>query len=286
MCKKNKIIITFVAVALVLLAHLKLLDDVGLAHTEKGLNRALVTYGVSRGLNGIISVVQGTEVAIEPVGVGMTFTPGQILDPVNDLIERFSTLVLVSGTAFGVQRVLLDVVSSDIFSILIGLNLLMMICLMWFSKTRTQAISVLVYRCALVLLIIRFSIPLTAIAGENFYHYFLQQQYQSSSQQLLSTTDQLRDIQAQTEPKLEEASKDKSFFDSARELYQSASNKLDMQKHIDDFKVAAENISEHAIKLMVVFIFQTMILPLSSVWLTLKALKWAMLRKVNFRKPA
>jgi len=80
----SRIIITVLGLGLLLIAQLGSLDEAGVVHTEKGLSRALVTYGISRGLNGVISVVQGTEVAIEPVGVGMTFTPGQILDPVND----------------------------------------------------------------------------------------------------------------------------------------------------------------------------------------------------------
>lgn len=52
-------------------------------------------------------MVQGTEISAAPVGVGMTFTPGQILDPLNDLIEQFSQVMLVAMVAFGVEKVLL-----------------------------------------------------------------------------------------------------------------------------------------------------------------------------------
>ena len=67
MSKTWRFVVTLVAIALVLLSHLRALDDHGLKVTENGLSRALVTFGVSRGLNGVISVVQGTEVAVEPV---------------------------------------------------------------------------------------------------------------------------------------------------------------------------------------------------------------------------
>ena len=56
------------------------LDEPAKEYTEQGLKRVLITYAVARGLNGLISVAQGTEISVEPVGVGMTFTPGQILD--------------------------------------------------------------------------------------------------------------------------------------------------------------------------------------------------------------
>ena len=43
------------------------------------LKVTLTVYALARGLNALISVVQGTELAIEPMGVGLTLTPGQIL---------------------------------------------------------------------------------------------------------------------------------------------------------------------------------------------------------------
>lgn len=274
----TKAIITILGLGLLALAQKGVLDDAGMEYTEKGLSRALVTYGISRSLNGVISVVQGTEVAIEPVGVGMTFTPGQILDPVNDLIERFSTIVLVSGTAFGVQRVFLDIVSTPAFSILVLILVLLALGVLWFARQASVNMPVnikgAIYRIAIISLIIRLSVPTMAIATEKFYTVFLAPQYEESSQQLLSTTDQLQDIQSQTDPAVPAPTEDKSFLESAKELYRSAASTFDMQQHLEDFKAAAENISEHAIKLIVVFVFQTIILPLGSVWLILKAIKW------------
>ena len=60
------------------------LDEQGQHYTNEALKRSLVTFGVARGLNGVISVAQGTEVALQPAGIGLTFTPGQILDPLNE----------------------------------------------------------------------------------------------------------------------------------------------------------------------------------------------------------
>ena len=106
-----KFLITVLVIPVILANQLDFIDNASSEYTESGLKRTLVTYAVARGLNGVISVAQGTEVAIEPAGIGLTFTPGQILDPVNDLIERFSWVVLVSGTSLGVQELLLSVSS-------------------------------------------------------------------------------------------------------------------------------------------------------------------------------
>ena len=271
----SKIAISLIGIALALLAQSRMMDDIGLSHTEQGLSRALVTYSISRGLNGVISVVQGTEVAIEPVGVGMTFTPGQILDPINDLIERFSGVVLVSGTAFGIQRVFLEITASPIFTLLILAVLALALAVLWFAKNVNPSLKRLVYKSAVVLLIVRFSVPMIAIVSENFYQTFLAPQFEISSQQLLSTTDQLQEIQAKTDGDLDKTTGEpRSFLDSARELVKSATNSFNVRQHLDDFTQAAESISEHAIRLIVIFVFQTIIVPLGSAWLLLLSIKW------------
>ena len=268
----KKILISLLGVAIALVAHLSVIDNKGLEYTEEGLKRSLVTFGVSRGLNGVISVVQGTEVAVEPVGIGMTFTPGQILDPVNDLVERFSTIVLIAGTAFGVQRVVLEVTSAQIFSILLTLSLIAALCAFWMGERIRPGFRHAAYKLFATILIVRFAVPVIAISGELFYQQFLQPQFEESSQQLQLTTSQLQDIQEDTTPQTNEVQQERSFFESAKDLYRSATDSLDFEQQLESFMTAAENISEHAVKLMVVFVFQTILFPLVSIWLVIKGI--------------
>ena len=69
---KRKLILTIVCVLAVLAAATGHLDNVGEDTAEKAFQRALFTFAVARSLDGVISVAQGTEVAIEPAGVGAT----------------------------------------------------------------------------------------------------------------------------------------------------------------------------------------------------------------------
>ena len=92
----------FALVAIVALAWAKPLDAIAETQVDAGLKRALTSFAVARVLNGIISVAQGTEIALTPGGIGANLTPGQILDPVNDLVEQFSELMLFASVAFGI----------------------------------------------------------------------------------------------------------------------------------------------------------------------------------------
>jgi len=75
---------------------------------DAGLRRALVTFGAARALNAAVSVLQGTEVSLQPLGFGVTLTLGQVLEPVNRVVEQFSTVMLYATVAFGIERVLVS----------------------------------------------------------------------------------------------------------------------------------------------------------------------------------
>ena len=75
------------------------IDAAANKQVDAGLKRALISFTTARVLNAIISVAQGTEVAVQPAGVGVIFTPGQLLDPINDLVEQFSNLMLAASVA-------------------------------------------------------------------------------------------------------------------------------------------------------------------------------------------
>lgn len=101
--------LAFLLVSLVIAgAWLPPVQTVADAQIDAGLKRALVAFAAARTLNAAISVAQGTEVGVQ-VGVGMTLTLGQALDPVNDLVEQFASLMLMASVAFGVQKALLAI---------------------------------------------------------------------------------------------------------------------------------------------------------------------------------
>ena len=269
-------IVVLILATVGLIASTGWLDKRGYDYTQAGLQRALVTFGISRSLNGVISVAQGTEIAVEPVGIGMTFTPGQILDPVNDLIERFSTVVLVAGTAFGAQHVLLDVSASKLYAWLYWSLLAALVLSLLIQRAWAKPVQSWLMRASIMLAFIRFAVPLFAIGGEVFYQHFLQPQYEQSTTQLQRTSDQLNVLNEQTSASVSSQTENRSFLESAREWVESAGNALDWKEHMAEFAAAAESASEHAVKLMVVFVFQTLFMPLLAFWVSIKVCRRCM----------
>lgn len=255
------------------------LDISSKQYIDKAFNRALITFGIAKTLNGVISVAQGTEVAIQPAGIGINLTPGQILDPVNDLVERFSWIMLASTTSLGIQKVFLTMSVWPAFNYtLISFILLGLIFL--FIKTKKYAqIRILILRLSLLLIIIRFTVPITGLANESIYHVFLENEYIESTQVLETTALQIDQINEDVQSQQPDIKK-KSVWESAKAFYSSTTEMLDMSKRIDKYKQAATKTTQHIVNLIVVFLFQTLIIPLGFIFIIYALFKYII--KLNF----
>jgi len=263
--RNNRILVSVLVAVLLLVIFTGWLDDHGRNYTEQGLKRTLVAYGLARGLNGVISVAQGTEVAVQPVGVGVTFTPGQILDPVNDLVERFSWIVLASGVSLGAQRILLSMTAWLWFSALVAAGLLFSLLLLWRKIPANERRRRIVYKLTATLLVLRLAVPVIALLNEGIYQLFMAPQYEDSVQRLESTSSSIERMQQQPQ-----AEQDEGMVDRARRMMQSASSALDLDKQLDSLQQAAAEFSEYAINMIVVFVLQTLVFPLFFLWLAYK----------------
>lgn len=285
----RKLLFSLLLAACVFFAWSAQFDRLAETYTEQGMQRTLITFAVVRGLNGVISVVQGTELAMSPAGVGLVLAPGQILDPINDLIERFSWVVLASGTSLGIQRLLLEMVQSVWISSVISLLIVLFLLLYWWPFTRNaikyESSSVaqdarlalyksVLLRSLLIFLFLRFSVPLVAVINHLIYEEFLQPVYTEMQSALEQSSSDMQ--QAQTLP-LDELppanATDSSLLERAQQWFSSSASQLDVSKKIDSLKQSADEISRQVINMIVVFVLQSLLLPLLFLWLLIRLLK-------------
>ena len=83
-------------------------------YVTEALQSGAIVYATARGINGVVSFIQGTE--LNPAFV--TFAVGEFLDPVNDLIERFSGLLMLALGSLSLQKILLEIFGHYGFSVL------------------------------------------------------------------------------------------------------------------------------------------------------------------------
>ncbi|MBN4080118.1 hypothetical protein JYT31_00485 [Beggiatoa alba] len=256
-----RLLLSVLFLLVITIAYTHTLDTSGKQQIDKAFNRALITFGISKALNGVISVIQGTEVAIQPVGIGINLTPGQILDPVNDLIERFSWVMLASTTSLGIQKIFLDMSNWPVFNYFFISIIFLTLILLFIPENKSTAFRTFFIRFALILIVLRFIVPIASLTNELIYQIFLQKNYSTSSLVLKSTTQKIDTLNLNGQS-IQPDIKKKSVWESARAFYYSTSEMLDINHRIQKYKQAAAETTRHTINLIVVFIFQTIIVPL------------------------
>jgi hypothetical protein len=242
------------------------LDARGSAHLDAALQRALVSFALARTLNGVISVVQETQIALQPAGVGVTLMPGELLDPINDLVERFSWVMLASSAAIGVERVALTMSGWWGVNLALALAVVAWLAMTWIPRTRERW-QPIAGRVLLAVLFLRFAIPVLLIATQAVSVTFLSAQEQQASDALRVTSEQARDLGEQANGGTG-AQADQSMLDRLS----SAVSRLDIDARIKALRDSLSHAVEHIIDLIVVFLLETVLVPLALLWLLTRLL--------------
>ena len=254
---KTSISIICAVLAATVIALLPVTDNVGKEHVDAAFKRALAAAAIARGLNGVISVAQGTELGIQPAGIGVSFSPGEILDPVNDLIERFSWIMLLATSSLGVQKVLLQMSAwHGLLIVLVLVAVLLMGSHLFLKNERVKAVLA---RLFLFVLVLRFMMPLIAIANEMVYRTFLQTDYVESSAELQSASEAIGEINDESAA---DTNLPSGFLERASDIYKQFVNKVDLERRYERYRAAAGSVGESTVDMIVVFIMQTLVFPL------------------------
>mgnify|MGYP000972616794 CR=1 FL=1 len=252
----RRAILPLLLLALVACAWVAPFDAPAGEKVDAGLKRALVSFATARALNGAISVAQGTELSLQPAGVGATFAPGQLLDPVNDLVERFSDLMLGASVLFGAQKVLLGVGSYWPISTVLSLVALAWAALWW----RRRRIDPWLSRLLVLFLMLRFAVPAVTLASDRVWQQFLDQDYRVSQQAIDATSS----AAASTEATAVQAAP--APHGVLEQLRRWLARTTDVRARFDELEQMLERATEHLIRLMVVFVLQTLVVPVVLLW--------------------
>ena len=264
MVDRKKIVWTVVAVVAVGLALTGFADSTSDTYANEAFKRALVTFAVARSLNGVISVAQGTEVAVEPGGVGVNLTVGQILDPINDLIEQFSSVMLVATSSLGLQNILLSMTGWW------GVSLVLISS--WWPGGVKQATAAMAMKIFLVTVFLRFALPALVIGTHIVFAAFLEEEHDAATAVLEATSTEIEEFNQQ-ESTSSDGSEDQSWMARLGDMIDSSIDQLDVSGRIQTLKASASSASEQIVRLIVIFVLQTIILPLVFLWLLVEGLK-------------
>lgn len=148
----KKTVIAAVLGLIIAISFLGFFDSQSEAYLDGAVNRALIAYAVARGINALVSVLQ----TISFIGIGF----GEVLDPVNDLVERFAAVMELAIASLYIQKILLAITSSWFFKLALGISGGILILSFY---VRTGINNLLISRTFISLVFIRFSISIVVV---------------------------------------------------------------------------------------------------------------------------
>jgi len=276
--------ITILLLALLALSWTRYLDDAAHSATLTNFKRALAVAAIARGFNGIISVAQGTEVVIQPIGIGVTLTIGEILDPLNDLIERFSALALIASAALGVQLALGQMVTSPWLSAVISASVLVYLIMLWRPPTATQggpkggnSWRERTLRIVALFVFVRFLLAVVLLTTHFLNSAFLSSNQDQAVANLASASSNIEKLQNSPTPTNPSTASEEDLFDRTAnqisDFLDASSQTFDLKARLSEVEQQVENSVEEIINLIVIFLLQTLLLPVASMWMCWKALQ-------------
>ena len=254
----NKLILLFFTLIVLFFASSFTVDESAKKMVDESFKQAIIVFGSAKALNGVISLAQGTEINLPFIVVAI----GQILDPINDLVEQFSLIMLASLVSLGIQKILLNFVTNEIFNYIL-FTFIIIFNIWLFKRFRNDGkLRSIFFKTTFILIFLRFSIPMISYVNDFTYNYFVKPQYniEHLNKNILKVTDNVSKINQDT---IEQKQDESSFFGKIVE-------KFDLkfyEKKVDEYKNAVDNSSEYIIDLIIVFIFQTILLPIVFIYI-------------------
>lgn len=239
--KRAQVFAVLVALSICIAAWLPALQDIATQVVDASLKVSLLTFASLRALGGFISVAQGTELSGGPIVAQMTLAIGQILNPVSELIEQASAVMLLASISLGVQKALLLLCGNWIVSLIITIT-----ALAWATARILGHSPAWLDRIMLLMFLVRFLFPVMAVGSHAMFDTFMAKDLRNAQQEVNSAADEVKKNGTPSEVL-------KSF------------------NIVEQAKAKAEKVADALIRITVGFLMQTVILPL----LVLAALLYA-----------
>jgi hypothetical protein len=247
---------------------LPVLDGTTDVYFREAITKAGVAYATCRVVNASVSIVKESSLNLEPAGLGVTLAVGQALDPIDDMTERLSDILVTAITSLGVQKLAYEIGVSLAPSIVAAFLLIFSI-LIWFENEILITMRNTIIRFVLLILIARLALPIAAIANNYIQEHFFAENISNANKELAVGSAELDRLREFSLPEIE---------GTLGTIKNSASF---IQRKSVEFKDAvvatvsnSGNIIENLLKLSFLyvgfFLIQVIALPIIVFWLLVK----------------
>lgn len=239
---------------------------------NESIKAATLSYATTRGVNAVVSVVKESHLELAPAGIGVSIAAGQVLDPIDDMTERLSSVMVAAIASLGIQKIGFEISKTLAFKI-IAIILVLTIPLLWLNNANLIMLLQPTIKICLILLLLRFMLPVSALISDSLYSNWLQPGIEDSVDKLTIVSENYNEMSNMP------AEQSNGFFSS---MTAGATDKVDKTRQAFMNMVEnAENIIAALLQLMTayltMFFVQILLLPLFMLWVLSSLFKSSML---------
>lgn len=226
------------------------MDKAAEVYLAEAITDNLVIFATARSLNGIISVVQSIELSVS-LGAGFGVHLGEVLDPLNDLIERFSGFVLYGLASLGLQKLVLVATSSLVMKVLVS-GVLVGAYFYWLVSDR---FAKPLLRILVLLLIVRFALVVEVGGIAALDHLYFDERTRHAHSALELVRDTLSNLRQSYLKAASEGGMVQGFVDAGSTLFGS-----------EESGGVSEIAASAIVELIVITLVRGLLLPLMFFW--------------------
>ncbi|RAR61486.1 hypothetical protein BCL93_10583 [Onishia taeanensis] len=265
---KHRTLASLGLLVLAALAWLPLPETLAASTLDATLSSAFQSFALAKALNAVISVLQS--VTGDALLVQIQF--GEVLDPANDMVERFSWVMFASTVSLAFQKLLLGIAGSLPVKSVLSLGCLGMLTVLQLGKPRWRGIA---GRLLIVAAFLRFAVIAVALASAAVETLYISDTREALYAELEQDKAVLERIADQTAPGDAVAgaddaqSEDQGWWQGLKERLGNGV-KDRVQAAMDRFDAMTQNLVE----LTMLFLVQTMLLPLGFLYLSYRGARY------------
>ena len=259
------------------------LDDRTDTYFSQAIYKAGLAYATCRVINASVSVIKESSLQLEPAGLGVSLAVGQVLDPIDDMTERLSDVLVTAITALGVQKLTFEIAQAlapSVFAVL----LFGYAVLVWFENPRITAFRKGLIRLLLFIAIARFCLPVSSLVNDFLQENYFAQQIAEANDQLAMSSAELDRLKEVSLPEIDGLLG--TLENSAAFIKQKTVEfKNVLISTTQNMGLMIENMLKLTFLYMGIFIIQVIVLPILSFWLLVKFANLFFVKQISYKKP-
>jgi hypothetical protein len=229
------------------------------------MTKAGVAYGVCRVVNASVSVIKESQIQIEPAGIGVSLAAGQVLDPLDDMTERASDILITAIVSLGVQKIAYEI-SVAFAPALLALAIISFVIASLSQGIRAKAIRGIILKTIILIAVARLCLPTSSIISSYLNDHYFSPEISKAKDELTMSSLEMERLKDMRMPEFD------GFLGTMKNGFEFVGRKTSdlgaaLKAMIQNMGSMVQNLLKISYLYVALFIIQVILLPIGAFWL-------------------